>query len=597
MAGYTPRLEEIDFVLNEVADLEAISKLNGYQHADPDTVRALLDEAARFFSEVIAPLYRVGDTQGSVLEDDGTVRTPDGFKDAYEKFVEAGWAGFHMPEEWGGGGMPYMVGVVIEEMFKTANMAFSLCPMLTHSAVEALVAHGSPELQSAYLENLVSGRWTGTMNLTEPQAGSDLGAVRVRAEPQGDGSYRIFGTKIFITWGDHDLTDNVIHLVLARTPDAAPGTKGISMFLVPKYVLDENGEPGQRNDLNVVSLEHKLGIHASPTCVVSFGDDGEGAVGYLVGEEQQGMRNMFTMMNPARVGVGMEGLAMSERAYQKALSYARERVQGRAVGSESRESVPIIEHPDVRRNLLTMRSYIEAMRALLYVTAETGDRARRGDDGESRAAASDRLAVLTPIIKAWSTDIGVEMASIGIQVHGGMGYIEETGAAQIFRDSRIAPIYEGTNGIQSIDLVLRKLPLEGGRVIAELVGEMREVVGEMGADPALARFRDNLGDAIDGLARTSTWLGERLASGDLDSALAGATPYMRQIGTVVGGWLMARSALAASAAADRYSPDFISAKLQTARFYGEQLLPAANAAIPAVEAGGDALEPAVFADL
>jgi acyl-CoA dehydrogenase len=597
MAEYSPRLEEINFLLNEVADLEAISKLNGYQHADPETVRSLLEEAGRFFSEVIAPLNRVGDTQGSVLTADGTVKTPDGFKEAYDKFVEAGWAAVHMPEEWGGGGMPYMVGVVVEEMFKTANMAFSLCPMLTHSAVEALVMHGSPGLQSAYLENLVSGQWTGTMNLTEPQAGSDLGAVRTKAEPQDDGSYRIFGTKIFITWGDHDLTPNIIHLVLARTPGSAPGTKGISMFLVPKFLLDENGEPGARNDIRIVSLEHKLGIHASPTCVMSFGDDGEGAVGYLVGAEQEGMRNMFTMMNPARVGVGMEGLAMSERAYQKALAHARERIQGRAVGSGSHDNVAIIQHPDVRRSLMTMRAFTEAMRALLYVTAETADRARRGDDSEQRAAAADRLALLTPIIKAWSTDVGVEMASLGIQVHGGMGYVEETGAAQFFRDSRIAPIYEGTNGIQAIDLVTRKLPLGGGRVVADLIAEMRGVAQDLGADSGLARFGDELTGAIDGLARTSTWLGERLASGDIESALAGATPYMRQIGTVVGGWLMARSALAASATSDRYSPEFVAAKLQTARFYGEQLLPAANAGIPAVESGSAALDPGVFGDL
>lgn len=594
MSTYSPRLDEINFALNQVAGLEGVSKLDGYQHADPETVSAILEEAGRLFSDVIAPLNRSGDLQGSVLTEDGGVKTPDGFDEAYRSFVDAGWAAAHMPQTWGGGGLPHLVGVAIQEMLKTANLAFSLCPMLTHAAVAAIDAHASDQLKALYLEKLVSGEWTGTMNLTEPEAGSDLGAVRTKAIPQNDGTYLISGTKIFITWGDQDLTENIIHLVLARTPDSAAGTGGISMFLVPKFILDDQGQPGERNDYKIVSLEHKLGIHASPTCVISFGDDGDGAVGYLVGEEQQGMRNMFTMMNASRIGVGIEGLAVSEGAYQKALSYSRERVQGRAIGSDSKESVAIIEHPDVRRMLLTMKAYNEAIRALIYIAAATADRMAHAETESERDSASKRLALLTPIVKAWSTDIGVEVASLGIQVHGGMGYIEETGAAQYLRDSRIAPIYEGTNGIQAIDLVLRKLPVENGAVITGLITEMTDVLKEMNDHEELGTFRDTLTEAIQGLVDTSSWLGGRLASGDIQSALAGATPYMRQIGTIVGGWVMAKSAVAALQRPPELDPGFLDEKVNTARFYGEQLLPQANGLVPAVKAGADLLKSAAF---
>ncbi len=589
MTDFVAPLDDIRFTLNHVARLEEISKLNGYQHADPDTVDTIIEEAARFFEEVIAPLNRIGDEQGSVLDPDGQVLTPEGFKQAYAKYVEAGWAAAQAPVEWGGGGLPYTVGVVIEELFKTANLAFSLCPLLTHGAIVALERHGSDSLKETYLEHLVSGRWSGTMVLTEPHAGSDLGTILTRAEPQDDGSYRLFGTKIFITWGDHDLTENVIHFVLARTPDSPPGTKGISMFLVPKYILDGEGNPGERNDYKVVSLEHKLGIHASPTCVLSFGDEGMGATGYLVGEEHTGMRNMFTMMNAARIGVGMEGLASTERALQRAANYARERVQGRAIGSPSHEPVPIIEHPDVRRMLLTMKAYSEAMRALLYWTAQEGDYAAHGETEERRAEASNHLALITPIVKAWSTDLGFEMTSVGIQVHGGMGYVEETGAAQHLRDSRIAMIYEGTNGIQAIDLVLRKLPLENGQVVTRFIEGMTPIMSEMTEHDDLGAFRDELTTAIQGLADTTTWMGERLVAGDLDSALAGATPYLRQFGTVVGGWLMAVAAVAAKGSPGGYGSDFLADKVNTARFYGEHLLPQANGLIPTIKAGPDLL--------
>jgi alkylation response protein AidB-like acyl-CoA dehydrogenase len=592
MAGYEPRLDDIVFTLTQVAGLDEVAKLDGYQDIDADTVRQILGEAGRFFSEVMAPLNRVGDQQGSVLTPDGTVKTPDGFKDAYRKYVESGWSAAHLSKEWGGGGLPYVVGVVIEEMFKTANMAFSLAAMLTHGAVEALERHGTDEMKAAYIEKLVSGEWAGTMNLTEPQAGSDLGAVRSRAEPQGDGTFRLFGTKIFITWGDQDLTDNVIHLVLARTPNSPPGTKGISMFLVPKFILDEDGRPGERNDIKVVSLEHKLGIHASPTCVLSYGDEGRGAVGYLVGEEHHGMRNMFTMMNLARVGVGMEGVAIGERAYQQALGYARERVQGREIGAESKDSVAIIEHPDVRRMLLTIKANVEAMRSLLYLVAAEGDHHLHADSEERRKLAGDRLSLMTPIVKAWCTDVGVEMASLGVQVHGGMGYIEETGAAQLLRDSRIAPIYEGTNGIQAMDLVLRKVPIDGGAVVSALIAEMAAELETMTPHDDLAQFREELAVAIQGLGETSTWLGERLIEGDLRSALAGATPYLRQFGIVLGGWLMARAAVAAIGSPKGFEPGFLTEKVSTARFYGEQLLPAANGLVPSVKAGASLLDSA-----
>jgi acyl-CoA dehydrogenase len=421
-----------------------------------------------------------------------------------------------------------------------------------------------------------------------------LGALRTRAVPQEDGSYRLFGTKIFITWGDQDLTENVVHLVLARIPGADPGTKGISMFLVPKFIPDADGTPGMRNDIRVVSLEHKLGIHASPTCVISFGEDGEGALGYLVGEAQSGMRNMFTMMNAARVGVGMEGVAIAERAYQRALAYARQRVQGRLIGSDDKESVPIIEHPDVRRMLLTMKAYTEAMRALLYVVAAEADHCFHDESAEQRQRSADRLAVLTPVVKAWCTDVGVEMASLGIQIHGGAGYIEETGAAQHLRDSRIAPIYEGTNGIQAVDLVLRKLPLGGGAVVTSLIGEMADVLVTMNDHDELSVFRDRLTTAIQALAESSSWLGERLSEGDVQSALAGASPYLRQLGIVAGGWLMARSAVAALGHPADVSDEFVTEMVTTARFYGEQLLPLADGLTAAVEGGSEILSDAVF---
>ena len=583
MTEYRPPLDDINFTLNHVADLPAVAKLNGFQHIDSDTVEGILAEAGRFFSEVMAPLNRTGDEEGSVLTDDGTVRTPEGFRDAYAKYVDAGWGGAHVPAEHGGGGLPYTVGIVIQEMFKTANMAFSLCPLLTQAAIEALVQHGTDQQRADYLEHLVTGEWAGTMCLTEPQAGSDVGALSTRAVRQDDGSYRLTGTKIFITWGDQDLTENIIHLVLARTPDAPPGTKGISMFVVPKYLLDDQGRPTERNDITTVSLEHKLGIHASPTCVLSFGEEGEGAIGYLIGEEESGMRYMFTMMNTARIGVGVEGLAITEGAYQKATSYARERLQGREVGAPATEVSPIVRHPDVRRMLMTMRAYREALRSLIYLTARYVDEEDHSDTAEAREAAGEMVALLTPITKAWPTDIGVEMASLGIQVHGGMGFIEETGAAQFYRDSRIAPIYEGTNGIQAIDLVLRKLPMAGGEVIERLLAEVRRVAEELSHVGRLEDFGMHLEDGVEAVEEGVDVLLSRLESSPND-ALAGATPFLRLLGTVTGGWLMGKSALAASRLleAGEGDEDFLRAKLATACFYGEQLLPSSLGLIESV---------------
>ncbi len=580
MSDYTPPLADFNFVLNHVADLTSVSKLNGFQHADPDTVTGVLAEAGRFFAEVVAPTNRTGDLEGCRLEE-GLVRTPPGFKEAFDKYLQSGWAGVHLPEEWGGGGMPLLVGMCVHEMFKSANLAMSLCTMLTQSSIDALMEHGSADQQALYLEKLVTGEWSGTMCLTEPQAGSDVGALTTKAVRQDDGTYRITGQKIFITWGDQDLTDNIVQLVLARTPGAAPGTKGISLFLVPKFLPDSAGRPGARNSYEIVSIEHKLGIHGSPTCVIEF----DGATGYLVGEEQQGMRYMFTMMNTARIEVGAEGLGVGERAFQRALAFANERPQGRAVGAGPGETSLIIEHPDVRRMLLTMKALLEAMRALLYMTASAVDHARHSES----AFHADRVAVLTPIVKAWLTDRGVEIASLGIQVHGGMGYVEETGAAQFYRDIRISPIYEGTNGIQAIDLVLRKVQLASGKPLRSLLEEARATAVELtAADAALGEaLQRSLADA----EQVTDWVAARLERGEFPDALAGASPYLELMGYALGGWLMGRSWLAANAlaAAGEGDPEFLAAKQVTARFYLTQLLPRTRGLVPASTEGVDSL--------
>ena len=591
MAEYVPPLRDIRFVLEQLADLDGLSKLEPYAHADPETVLGVIEESGRFMTEVIAALNPVGDAAGNALDGDGNVTTPPGFKEAYRQYVEAGWGAVPFPDEFGGGGFPWLVAVVMQEMMASASMAFSLCPLLTQGAIDMLAQHGSPAQQATYLEKMVTGEWAGTMNLTEPQAGSDLGAVRARAVPADDGTWRISGQKTFITFGEHDLAGNIIHLVLARVPDAPPGTRGISCFIVPKYLVNNDGSLGARNDLRCVSIEHKLGIHASPTCVMSYGDAG-GAVGYLIGEANQGMRYMFTMMNTARLSVGVQGLSIAERAYQDALRYAQERRQGRAIGAPAGESSPIVQHPDVRRMLLTMKACLEAMRAVLYTNAVSIDLARHHHDRAEREARRELVELLTPISKAWCTDLGVELASIGLQVHGGMGYVEETGVAQYLRDSRISPIYEGTNGIQAIDLVLRKVPMRSGAVVADLLAQMEALGPDLdAAGPELAGIGPALASGVSAMREATSWI---LARGPVEPAdvLAGATPYLRLAGLVIGGWLMARSALAAFQllrTADGADAAFLQDKIGTARFYAGQLLPQAAGLLPAVTAGAGPL--------
>ena len=584
MTDYQPPLEDIRFVLEHVAELDKILTWPGYDHTDTDLTFGILDEAGRFMADLIAPLNRIGDLEGPTLHADGSVTLPDGYKEAYARFVAAGWNGVKSPTEYGGHGFPVVVGMAVQEMLTTAAMAFSLCPMLTQSAALAVERHAPDDQKAAYLDKLISGQWAGTMVLTEPEAGSDLGAIRTRAVPQDDGSWRIFGTKIFITWGEHDLAENIIHLMMARAPEAPAGTGGLSLFIVPKYLPTAEGETGARNDVTCVSLEHKIGIHGSPTCVMAFGEN-EGAVGYLAGNVHSGMPAMFTMMNDARLYVGLQGLGISERAYQKALTFARERRQGQAPGGDRTDSVPIIDHPDVQRMLLTMRAHIEAMRGLIYDTAARLDGGKRHPEATTRKEAAAVGRLLTPIAKAWCTDIGVEMTSIGIQIHGGMGYIEETGAGQLWRDSRIAPIYEGTNGIQAIDLTTRKLPEGGGAVVRGYLAEIAETAAEAGASGGeLAVIGQRLAEAASALSGATEWL---LAAGDAGDVLAGSSPYLRMFGTVAGGYSLAKAAIAATRQPS--GTGFLTAKVATARFYAEQILPQANSLMPAVTAGSAAL--------
>jgi alkylation response protein AidB-like acyl-CoA dehydrogenase len=597
MAEYTAPLRDMRFALEHLADLAGVAALPGFEHVDSESVLSLLEENARFMEDLVAPLNRVGDLQGSVRNDDGTVTTPEGFVAAYKAYVDAGWGAVPFPPEYGGGGFPWLMSIAMQEILTSANMAFSMCPLLNQGAIDMLLHHASEEHRETYLPKMVTGEWTGTMNLTEPQAGSDVGALTTKAVPQPDGTYRITGTKIFISFGEHDMSENIIHLVLARTPDAPPGTKGISCFIVPKYLLDEDGTPGARNDVTCVSIEHKMGIKASPTCVLSYGERGEGAVGFLIGEENAGMRYMFTMMNNARLSVGLEGLSLAERAFQMAVDYAKERKQGRAPGAPAGEQSAIIDHPDVRRMLLTMRSSIEALRGVVYLNAAALDRAKHSADDADRAAGAELADLLTPVSKAWGTDLGVELTSLAIQVYGGMGYIEETGVAQHFRDARIAPIYEGTNGIQAMDLVGRKLPMRAGAAITDYLARIDAVDAELAAaGDELTSIREALADGVRTLRTATDWLLANGMANPLD-ALAGATPYLRLFSVVTGAWLMARQALAATAAlADASAADkaFYEAKVVSARFFCEQLLPQATGLLPAITATNRDLAAAVF---
>jgi acyl-CoA dehydrogenase len=568
---YQAPLADIGFALKHGAALKSALDDGVFGDLTEDVVDAVLAEAGRLAGAVIAPLNRVGDTVGVTFKD-GVVTTAAGWKDAYTTWRNGGWNGLAAPTDWGGQGLPQSLNIACIEMWNAAAMAFAVGPLLTIAAIDALHAHGSDDLKRIYLEKLVSGEWTGTMQLTEPQAGSDVGALRTRAERADDGSYRIKGQKIFITYGEHDLTDNIIHFVLARLPDAPPGTRGISLFLVPKFLPNADGTPGKRNDVRAHSVEHKLGIHGSPTCTMILGDQG-GAVGFLVGEENAGMACMFTMMNRARLAIGVQGVGVAEAATQQALAYARERKQGRTPGMKATESAAIIAYPDVKRMLLTMRALTQAARAICYATAMALDRSERLTDAAARKAAHDRLSLLTPVAKAFSTDIANEVTSLGVQVHGGMGFIEETGAAQLYRDARIAAIYEGTNGIQAIDLVTRKLPLDGGAAVAAHLDELRGIVEAVRAsnDPAFGATPARLTEALDSLTRATQWL-TGVSAKDADAALAGATPYLRLFGITTGGCYLARQALAALRLGETAPP-----RVALARFFAENF---------AVQAGG-----------
>ena len=584
MSTYIAPIRDMQFVLNEVAGLEEICALPGNEECSVDLVESILDEASKFATGVLDPINSVGDRVGHVCKD-GVVTTAEGFKEAYKLFVETGWNAMPFDPEFGGHGLPAVVSMAVNEMWKGANMAFGLCPMLTGGAIEAIAHHASDELKQKYLPKMIEGTWTGTMNLTEPNAGSDLAAISSKAKAVGDGTFLVSGTKIFITWGEHDVAENIIHLVLARLPDAPPGLRGISLFLVPKFLVNDDGSLGKRNDLICASIEHKLGIHGSPTAVMSYGEK-EGAVGYLIGEENKGVGYMFTMMNHARVNVGLEGVGIAERAYQHALWYARERVQGAIISDKSGAKKPILHQPDVRRMLMDIKSRTEAMRTLAYYGAAQIDRAHAGD-----AAAQARIDLLTPVIKGWSTEQGVELSSTALQVFGGVGFVEETGAAQYYRDSRITTIYEGTTAIQANDLVGRKLARKKvpGATMQALLAEMRATAGELAGEARLAAIAVNLENSINALSTATDWI---LANYEANPAAvhAGSVPFLKLTGIVAGGWLMAKSAALALKQLDAgSSDDFYKAKVATATYFASHQLPFAAAYAAEVTGGSEAV--------
>ncbi len=583
MSEYHAPVKNMLFTITRLAGLDEINQLSGYEDATPDLVEAVLNEAAQLANEVVAPINEIGDRQGTRVED-GKVVVPDEFMAAYRQFTAGGWAGISQSEAAGGQGLPYLVGLAVEEMWQSASLAWSLCPLLSQGAAHAIQDHGSEELQSLLLEKMVAGEWTGTMNLTEPQAGSDLAAIRSSAVPDGDG-YRITGQKIFITWGDHEMTENVIHLVLARLVDAPPGVRGLTLFAVPKKLIQANGSVGESNNVRAESVEHKLGIHGSPTCVMSF----ENSFGYVVGELNHGLACMFTMMNHARLGVGLEGVSISERAYQQALAYARERTQGQKKGHDG--SVAIIEHPDVRRMLMQMKTCIEAMRSLAYVAGGHLDKAHHEAEADDRPRELARAELLTPVVKGWCTEMSQVLTSIGLQVHGGMGYVEETGAAQHFRDARITTIYEGTTGIQANDLIGRKILRDQGQALKALIGDMQTTVADLERHgERLAIIRGALQAGVGELATAAQWLAENFA-GDPDTPGAVSVNFLMLMGTVAGGWQMARAASVAVDQLDAGVDDqsFFEAKIVSANFFAEQVLPLAGAYRAGVAAGADTI--------
>lgn len=584
MSDYFHPYRDVTFALRELVGFDALCESAGLDEVNGELAEAILEEAGKFGNEVWAPLNRIGDQKGASVDANGVQET-EGFAEVYQAFVESGWPTLTFPDEFGGQALPNVLGTAVNEIWQSANMAFGLCPMLTQGAGAALEHHASDEMKAIWLPKLTSGEWTGTMNLTEPDAGSDLAAVKTKAVPNGD-HYLISGQKIFITWGDHQMTPNIVHLVLARLPDAPAGVKGISLFVVPKFLLDENGEPGELNDVKCVSIEHKLGIHGSPTCTMSFGDNG-GAVGYLVGEPNQGLAYMFTMMNHARQAVGLQGLAISERSYQQAVEYARERTQGtRKDGSK----IAIIEFPDVRRMLMQMRASIEAMRGLALLAAAESDRASYAGDAESAQQHNERVELFTPIVKGWLTELSQEVTYLGVQVHGGMGFVEETGSAQHYRDARILTIYEGTTGIQALDLVGRKTLRNQGVVMSGLLDEIDDFAREMASDPKMSALAERLMKALDEARQAMRWLLEEGAKNAWAPGAA-SVPFMMLMGYLCGGWVSCKLARKASEKleAGEGDPEFMSAKITTARFYCEQLLPRTRSLMETILSGGESV--------
>jgi 3-(methylthio)propanoyl-CoA dehydrogenase len=596
---YIAPLKEFQFLLETVAPIEALAKTPHFADATADTVHAILDESAKFATEVLDPLNWSGDREGSKRHDDASVTTPKGFKAAYDSYRAIGGMGLPMPQEFGGLGLPRSVVTLTDEMLHSSNMSFGLMPMLTQGAIEAMLLAGSDEIKSTFAEKMISGEWAGTMNLTEPQAGSDLALVKTRADRVGDGTYKIFGTKIFITYGEHDWTENIVHLVLARTPDAPEGVKGISLFVVPKFLVNKDGSLGARNDAYCVSIEHKLGIHGSPTAVMQYGDKG-GAIGYLVGEENRGLEYMFIMMNLARFGVGLQGIGIAERAYQRAVAFARERVQSRDVGAPKNPSVPIIRHPDIRRMLLRMRSQTEAARALAMATAYAMDLVDSTDDAETKKVNQAFVDLMIPIVKGWSTEMSLEVTSLGVQVHGGMGFVEETGAAQHMRDARITTIYEGTTAIQANDLIGRKMAREGGVTAKNLINAMRVFTDSLDDESHvhLKAAQKRLREGIDATARAVEFNLTNF-NGNVRACFAGSVPMVKLFGIVCGAWALARLSVEAAhrSAANHADKAFYEAKLATLRFYVDTMIPEAIAAADTIVNGAEgtmALEEAAF---
>ena len=584
--AYKAPVKDIVFGYEVIDSYNVLNKIAAFSDFSADIVVPTMEECAKFSEEVLAPINAIGDQQGATI-DNGLVTMPEEFVDAYKKFSDAGWASISLPEDIGGGGMPITLSGGTLEILSTANLAFGLAPGLSAGAISAINFHGSQEQKDKFLPKLVSGEWTGTMNLSEPQSGSDLGTITTKAEPQEDGTYKITGTKVWITFGEHNMTENIVHLVLAKVPGSPEGTKGISMFIVPKFIINDDGSLGENNNVSCISIEEKLGIHASPTCVMEY----DGSVGYLVGEENRGLTYMFTMMNEARVWVGGQGLACASGALQGAAQYARDRVQGRPVGmsKEDAKSSTIMDHADVRRMLLTIKAYVDAMRYLMYDNQLMLDLEYFGE-GELKEFGEERCGILTPITKAWISDLGVELSSIAIQVYGGMGYVEETGVAQYLRDARIAPIYEGTNGIQALDLIFRKLPLDSGQAMQRLLGDVNSVIDEMSqAGDVLSSMSEKLKVEVDKLSEVTLWLGSKMLEGELVDASAGASPYIKMFGQVLGGYYMGKAALLATKKYEETGDEYYAEKITLSKFYIEQLLPLASGYASAVTAGKEDL--------